>query len=149
MMNFQSIRIAGFKSFLEPTEIQMNKGLRQLKKIKVLGYPFAGGQGRSGVEQTPSWLQNQAWFKDLANKNKHIEYEEIKVSNKHSNLYNPEDYLTSDSVSEYMSGASSEEEVVEAKNILNVMSSSISLRNQTYKALRDGYYPIVLGGDHS
>jgi arginase family enzyme len=127
----------------------MNKGLRQLKKIKVLGYPFAGGQGRSGVEQTPSWLQNQAWFKDLANKNKHIEYEEIKVSNKHSNLYNPEDYLTSDSVSEYMSGASSEEEVVEAKNILNVMSSSISLRNQTYKALRDGYYPIVLGGDHS
>jgi arginase family enzyme len=127
----------------------MNKGLKQLKKIKVLGYPFAGGQGRSGVEQTPSWLQNQAWFKDLANKNKHIEYEEIKVSNKHSNLYNPEDYLTSDSVSEYMSGASSEEEVVEAKNILNVMSSSISLRNQTYKALRDGYYPIVLGGDHS
>jgi hypothetical protein len=34
----------------------MNRGLKQLKKIKVLGYPFAGGQGRSGVEHTPSWL---------------------------------------------------------------------------------------------
>lgn len=29
------------------------------------------------------------------------------------------------------------------------MQSSIALRNQTYKALKDGYYPIVLGGDHS
>lgn len=48
-----------------------------------------------------------------------------------------------------MSGASSEDEMIEAKNILNVMSSSISLRNQTFKALREGYYPIVLGGDHS
>lgn len=67
-----------------------------------------------------------------------------------NNLHSPEDYLTSDSsISEYMSGASSEDETIEAKNILNVMSSSISLRNQTFKALREGYYPIVLGGDHS
>lgn len=29
------------------------------------------------------------------------------------------------------------------------MRSSMSLRNQTYQALKDGYYPIVLGGDHS
>jgi len=24
--------------------------LRTMKRVKVLGYPFAGGQGRSGVE---------------------------------------------------------------------------------------------------
>lgn len=29
------------------------------------------------------------------------------------------------------------------------MASSTLLRNQTYKALKEGYYPIVLGGDHS
>lgn len=72
------------------------------------------------------------------------------MSCQNSNLYQPEDYLTEDSsISEYMSGTSSEEESVEAKNIVNVISSSISLRNQTFKALREGYYPIVLGGDHS
>jgi len=27
----------------------MNRSLKQLKKVKVLGYPFAGGQGKSGV----------------------------------------------------------------------------------------------------
>lgn len=32
--------------------------MQKIKKIKVLGYPFAGGQGKSGVEMTPSWLQN-------------------------------------------------------------------------------------------
>jgi hypothetical protein len=30
--------------------------MQKIKKIKVLGYPFAGGQGKSGVELTPSWL---------------------------------------------------------------------------------------------
>jgi arginase len=30
-----------------------------------------------------------------------------------------------------------------------VISSSINLRNQTIKALKEGYFPIVLGGDHS
>ena len=55
----------------------MNKHFRQLKKIKVLGYPFAGGQGKTGVEKTPTWLQNQSWFKQLSQRNSHIEYEEI------------------------------------------------------------------------
>jgi len=40
-------------------------------------------------------------------------------------------------------------EKLDAKNIKNVIKSSQQLRNQTFKALKDGYYPIVLGGDHS
>lgn len=38
---------------------------------------------------------------------------------------------------------------VEAKNIRNVMESSRNLAKHTYAALKDGYYPIVVGGDHS
>ena len=62
---------------------------RSIRKIKVLGYPFAGGQGKSGVELTPSFLQNQNWFKNLASGSSKvpIEYEEIKVSCGKSNAY--------------------------------------------------------------
>jgi hypothetical protein len=56
--------------------------LRQaVKKVKVLGYPFAGGQPRAGVELTPGWLRSQSWFKNLSVANNlPVEYEEIKVS---------------------------------------------------------------------
>ena len=61
--------------------------MRQMKKIKVLGYPFAGGQGRSGVELTPGWLNNQAWFKSMAASSSKVpvEYEEINVSSPKNN----------------------------------------------------------------
>merc|ERR1712195_263415 len=100
--------------------------MRALRKVKVLGYPFAGGQGRSGVELTPSWL----------------EYEEIKVSSPNCNLFEVAKAQAAGKVF-------TEEELSDAKNIENVIASSTQLRNQTYKALKDGYYPIVLGGDHS
>ena len=62
--------------------------MQKIKKIKVLGYPFAGGQGKSGVEMTPSWLQNQDWFKNMSRKsNSMIEYEEIKVTSQKCNQY--------------------------------------------------------------
>jgi arginase len=84
---------------------------RRIRKIKVLGYPFAGGQGKSGVELTPSWLQNQCWFKNLANNSSSkipIEYEEIQVSSGKSNSFTPEDYLTMSSAEE--SGLSDDEQ---------------------------------------
>jgi hypothetical protein len=53
-------------------------GRTAARKIKILGYPFAGGQGKSGVELTPSWLKSQRWFKDLASMSKGmITYEDI------------------------------------------------------------------------
>jgi arginase len=64
-----------------------------------------------------------------------IEYEEIKVT---SPLCNKEH-----------ADKTHEEGHVLAKNIQNVIKSSEQLRNQTFKALQDGYYPVVLGGDHS
>jgi hypothetical protein len=63
------------------------KVLNKTKKVKVLGYPFAGGQGKSGVELTPSWLQDQSWFKNMASQsNGLVEYEAIKVSDQTNNL---------------------------------------------------------------
>lgn len=38
---------------------------RAIRKVKVLGYPFAGGQPRGGVEKSPEWLMKQDWFKNL------------------------------------------------------------------------------------
>ena len=35
------------------------------------------------------------------------------------------------------------------KNVLNVFNSSEELKLRVYQTLREGYYPIVLGGDHS
>jgi hypothetical protein len=60
--------------------------LRQLRKIKVLGYPFAGGQPRGGVELTPGWLKSQQWFQNLqCSKSTPVEYEEIQVSSSFCN----------------------------------------------------------------
>lgn len=47
------------------------------------------------------------------------------------------------------SQSSSSDGAKEAKNIRNVMESSRMLKMATQKALRDGYFPVVLGGDHS
>ena len=119
--------------------------MRHMKKIKVLGYPFAGGQGRNGVQNTPGWLNNQDWFKDMANNSNSkvpIEYEEIKVSSPEANMFHVNKHLNDGLIF-------SQEELDDAKNIKHVIASSQQLRNQTYQALKEGYYPIVLGGDHS
>jgi len=105
--------------------------------VKVLGYHFAGGQPRGGVELTPKWLQNQEWFKNMGIN--HVEYEEIKVTSPNCNSMH---------IDKQANGLA-HNEIVEAKNIDNVIASSEILRNQTYKALQEGYFPIVLGGDHS
>lgn len=42
-----------------------------------------------------------------------------------------------------------EGETVVPKNLKNVIDSSIELKNATYRAIKEGYFPIVFGGDHS
>ena len=91
--------------------------MRSIRKVKILGYPFAGGQGKSGVELTPSWLQNQKWFKSLAsNSNGMITYEEIKVTDPNSNTTSRSNKFKND------------QNQNEPKNIENVLRSSMMLR---------------------
>jgi arginase family enzyme len=55
---------------------------KSIRKIKVLGYPFAGGQGKTGVEKTPAWMASQSWFKNMRN----VEFEMVPVSYQGNNL---------------------------------------------------------------
>lgn len=73
-----------------------------------------------------------------------IEYEEIKVTNSHPNSFVTEEIFNT-SASDCEDAPSD----TEAQNLDNVLQSALSLREQTYKALKDGFYPIVLGGDQS
>lgn len=115
------------------------RGLKPVRKIKVLGYPFAGGQGQSGVELTPAFLQQQAWFKAMcARSDMHVEYQEIKVTDVRSNSFSSDE-----------ESSLSSEEHEEAKNIQNVVLSSQHLSQATAQAIREGFFPVVLGGDHS
>jgi arginase len=73
-----------------------------------------------------------------------VEYEELQGSISNSNTYANEDIFNSSS--------SDGEEVIsedEAKNRNIAIQSALSLRHQTHQALKDGFYPIVLGGDQS
>ena len=50
-MKFQSVRISGFKSFLEPTEIQMNMGLT--------GVVGPNGCGKSNIVEAIKWIMGE------------------------------------------------------------------------------------------
>ena len=59
----------------------MQQTMKAMRKIKVLGYPFAGGQPRGGVELTPGWILKQDWFRNLTTKGKvPVVYEHVNVS---------------------------------------------------------------------
>ena len=50
-MKFQSVRISGFKSFLEPTEIQINRGLT--------GVVGPNGCGKSNIVEAIKWIMGE------------------------------------------------------------------------------------------
>jgi len=51
------------------------------RNVHILGYPFAGGQGRSGPELSPAWLFEQQWIQPREG----LSLEMIDVSNPSSN----------------------------------------------------------------
>ena len=50
-MRFKSIRISGFKSFLEPTEIDLNEGLT--------GIVGPNGCGKSNIVEAMKWVMGE------------------------------------------------------------------------------------------
>ena len=86
-----------------------------------MGYPFAGGQSKYGIEMTPQILRSKPWFQKLP-----IEYEEISVSDHMPNSYGGRASAV------IMNAFSSDEENVdqfEPKNVANVMRSATRLRS--------------------
>lgn len=112
---------------------------QQPRRVKVIGFPFAGGQAKGGVELTPEWLKAQAWFSEMkAADGKPVEYEEVQVTNSCSNLLSPENENVYNDKGELL-----------IKNASNVFKSTEQLEKLTTDALMEGYFPVVLGGDHS
>lgn len=65
-----------------------------------------------------------------------VEYEEVRVTNPNTNRHNLESPYSKDGE-------------LQPKNVSNVFNSSKQLEKQTTDAIKDGFFPIVLGGDHS
>ena len=101
--------------------------------IHVIGYPFAGGQPKAGVELTPEWLQNQKWFKEMDNT---CSFEMVEVTNKNCNSQQVNQNRDTDIIKG-------------AKNWHNVLNSAQNLKTSVINSLRNATFPIVVGGDHS
>lgn len=89
---------------------------------------------------TPSWLKHQPWFVNMASsKSTPVVYEEVEVSHSGSN----KEHAMDDEQICLETG------VTLPKNYEHVFYSAEQLNRQTARALSEGYYPIVVGGDHS
>ena len=108
--------------------------LSQEKKVHIIGYPFAGGQGKSGPELSPGWLFRQDWLQSLE-ENAGVSVEMVAVSNPKPNSANDKDIIQG-----HHPGR---------KNWNNVLNSSQRLERSTERALKHNLFPIVFGGDHS
>lgn len=53
----------------------MSNHMKTLRKIKVIGFPFATSSLAQGTAKTPEWLTSQRWFRKL----KYVDYETVKV----------------------------------------------------------------------
>lgn len=54
--------------------------MRSVKKVKVIGFPFAKSQVGIGAARTPEWLKSQSWFQSLQRSPKlGIEFEQVNV----------------------------------------------------------------------
>ena len=96
---------------------------RSFSHCKFIGYPFAGGQPRKGVEKTPEWLFSQPWFQNISNTSSY----NINFQRKHENT------LYKDS----------------NENIKYFIEYSELLAEQTQISLDQNNFTIVVGGDHS
>jgi arginase family enzyme len=56
--------------------------MKQARKIKVIGFPFAKSQVGIGAASTPSWLTKQQWFTNMMKSPKiaGVEYEVVPVN---------------------------------------------------------------------
>lgn len=50
--------------------------MKTVRKIKVIGFPFALKKVAQGSTRTPHWLASQRWFRKLKN----VEYETVEVA---------------------------------------------------------------------
>lgn len=101
------------------------------RQMHILGYPFAGGQGRAGPEKSPAWLFSQPWIQNRVG----VSLEMIDVSNPNNNNSDDKCILHGHRLGQ--------------KNWNNVLYSCSKLEEATERALKKDFFPVVFGGDHS
>jgi hypothetical protein len=62
------------------------------KKVHIIGYPFAGGQGLQGPELSPGWLFRQEWMQNMEDQ-QNVTVEMIAVSNPKCNTSSDTDII--------------------------------------------------------
>ena len=62
------------------------------RPVHIIGFPFAGGQEKSGPEEAPVWLLSQPWLKDMEQKGG-VSSEMIDVTNPKCNAAQDKDIV--------------------------------------------------------
>ena len=104
------------------------------RNVHIIGYPFAGGQGKPGPELSPAWLFKQEWIQKMED-SQNLSVEMVAVTNPKCNTSSDKDIVGGHKIGK--------------KNWCNVVNSSTRLERATERALRSGLFPLVFGGDHS
>lgn len=112
----------------------MGSASRSFSTVHIIGFPFAGGQGVRGVENTPIWLIQSGWFKDMKAEGK-VTMQMLDIDDRQSNKDAEVDHDYGFMV----------------KNRQNVFRNAQILKAATEDSLNnpDHAFTIVLGGDHS
>jgi len=76
----------------QPSRLFATDILSDKKKVHIIGYPFAGGQGLQGPELSPSWLFRQEWLHSLE-ENSDLSVEMVAVSNPKCNTSSDKDII--------------------------------------------------------
>ena len=102
----------------------------------MIGFPFAKSQVGIGAVNTPGWLLGKEWFQKLADRpqGKGLAVEVVDVKQIPNLMAKSEEGEHSDKLS------------------FNQMQVAIEncklLERHVSRAIKDGYFPIVLGGDN-
>ena len=111
--------------------------MNSLRKIKIIGFPFAKSSVGIGAVNTPGWLLSQQWFQKLhAKPEAGLSCELVNVKQ-----------LKKLEVVENFDGSFSEAPLT-SEQMHTVISNCNLLQRHVAQALKDGYYPIILGGDN-
>ena len=111
--------------------------MNSLRKIKIIGFPFAKSRVGIGAVNTPGWLLNQQWFQKL-----HVKPE----AGLSCELVNVKQ-LKNLEVVENSDGSFSEAPLT-SEQMHTVISNCNLLKRHVAQALKDGFYPVILGGDN-
>ncbi|MFX3633137.1 MAG: arginase [Candidatus Pristimantibacillus sp.] len=105
--------------------------MMRTKQIALLSVPFGLGAGQSGSELGPDQLLRNGLIRQI----EQLGYDPIKATT-------VESVINIDTTSSVIQSN-------RMKHLLEVINVSRSLADEVYTAVAEGYFPLIIGGDHS